>query len=1533
MKKLFTFIFALFTTLSQAQVTITQPTTGAPPPPFSSTATLADAAWYRGGNNPVPNTNNIFGTMWPSEVYHYTGGTLKFITTVNAALNNTNFNSTFVASGDGISVAPGAGSAPFATIDLFTGPSNTTFFRLGQASLLQTVNTRVEHIANFNGFWYNATGTGGGNVYTPQYVWNIQQTEKGRLGANGWWRFGNNFAVPVAANNIVEISTQGAPTAPYGVLGSGLRFRNLTSASNIIPNGSNGVNSTKVLTVDINGDVVLTNPNATVLANNGLQVTGGVVQLGGACGNVAQENNAQLQSSRKVKLNKRNLYFTEAVTQNGRIGIGDFPGCVNPGNLVEITKNNTTPSTIGLSGLQLGDLRTGAFVNPANGMALSVNPNGDVILVNASSSSGGVSLCNTAPINNVTKVTAVGTAICQTNITDLFPLGNVGINNTAPNDALDVNIGGGTAGNLDLNNPTSRYEINDSSILWHKGNSTNLYVGILAGDATGPGFGNGDSNTVVGYQAGSGLPFLGQKNVLLGSQAGFGMWTSYNNTYAGHQAGYNSLYVNNNTYLGAYAGYNNAPGADENVLIGYNAGYNMSGLHNVCIGNNSGFNNAGFQNTFVGLNSGTVNVGGAFNVSLGGGSGPGLPNLNNSIAIGNGSSVMNSNHMILGDNSINVGIGLSGLAAGPQNKLEIRTTTGSPYFGSVNGSSGLRFRNMTSANTPITTTFPGVLSVDANGDVILVNPPASSSSVTLCNTAPINNVVKVTAIGTALCETNITDMFPLGTVGINNTSPNDALDVNIGGGSAGNLDLNNTNSAYEINDTAMLLHKGNSTNLFVGSEAGALIPSGPGFGDNNTVIGKRAHSTQPMMGQNSTFVGYQAGMNASMLNNSTHIGAGAGQNNAIGADENTIVGWNAGFNNAGLHNVFIGNLSGFNNAGFQNTFVGIGSGQLNINGAHNVSIGGGSGPLTGNLNNSIAIGNAANTTTSNTMILGDNAVNVGVGLSGVASGPQNKMELNTTAGSPYFGSPNGSSGLRFRNMTSANTPLATAFNGVLSVDNNGDVILVQDKTGSSGGGVGSYCGTAPNPLTFHYRVPLNTFDYYFDGDGPMTDKVNIGYPCGSFPLKGKLNVTTAFQTDPTVGSQESYSIYATNTNNAMFSSNTGVYGEATATAPATDATGVWGKASSTRRTIGVWGQGGIALGTSYGGVFDALTPANLVNQALKVEAENGVNTNIGMTASATGGTVALGGTFDAFSVGPFVENIGLTGRAFPFSTSNTPTYPGGVHIGVYGQVPNSVPNISFDYAGYFDGRVYINGNAISPGYAITSDAKFKKNVQAFENGLDIIRQIKTKTYTYDVQNKFGIQFSDKKQYGVIAQEVEKVLPELIVETHKPEMKDATGKTVTEAVDYKAVNYDAFIPILIRSVQQLEEQNEKQDKLIRELSAKLEALSPTTKQHVTPSNLPTQTINLSDKSTIVLNQNVPNPFAEKTTISYHIPEGTGTAQIVFSTSEGRVIKTAEIRTRGAGELTIYAQDLSSGIYIYTLFVDGKVVDSKRMMKTN
>ena len=92
----------------------------------------------------------------------------------------------------------------------------------------------------------------------------------------------------------------------------------------------------------------------------------------------------------------------------------------------------------------------------------------------------------------------------------------------------------------------------------------------------------------------------------------------------------------------------------------------------------------------------------------------------------------------------------------------------------------------------------------------------------------------------------------------------------------------------------------------------------------------------------------------------------------------------------------------------------------------------------------------------------------------------------------------------------------------------------------------------------------------------------------------------------------------------------------------------------------------------------------------------------------------------------------------------------------------------------------------APSFYATSDVRFKKNILPITSALDKVSMLQGVTYTYIN--------SETPRIGLIAQEVEKVVPE-VVRTSKGEE------------DYKSVEYGNLTSILIEAVKELRSQNE------------------------------------------------------------------------------------------------------------------------------
>jgi len=82
----------------------------------------------------------------------------------------------------------------------------------------------------------------------------------------------------------------------------------------------------------------------------------------------------------------------------------------------------------------------------------------------------------------------------------------------------------------------------------------------------------------------------------------------------------------------------------------------------------------------------------------------------------------------------------------------------------------------------------------------------------------------------------------------------------------------------------------------------------------------------------------------------------------------------------------------------------------------------------------------------------------------------------------------------------------------------------------------------------------------------------------------------------------------------------------------------------------------------------------------------------------------------------------------------------------------------------------------------------------------------------------------------------------------------------------------------------------------------------------------------------LEQNVPNPFTHPTTIGYTLPQQYSSAKIIVTDKLGKVLKEVNLSGSGKGTLAVDAATLSSGVYQYSLYVDGRLIDTRQMVRS-
>lgn len=107
------------------------------------------------------------------------------------------------------------------------------------------------------------------------------------------------------------------------------------------------------------------------------------------------------------------------------------------------------------------------------------------------------------------------------------------------------------------------------------------------------------------------------------------------------------------------------------------------------------------------------------------------------------------------------------------------------------------------------------------------------------------------------------------------------------------------------------------------------------------------------------------------------------------------------------------------------------------------------------------------------------------------------------------------------------------------------------------------------------------------------------------------------------------------------------------------------------------------------------------------------------------------------------------------------------------------------------GSLTVQGNIFATGDVTTnysiSDVRLKENIEVIDNALEKVKEVGGYTFNY-------IERPDERVSGVIAQEIEKILPGVVYETNEE--------------GYKGVRYDNIIPLLIQAIKELNDKVEK-----------------------------------------------------------------------------------------------------------------------------
>lgn len=262
---------------------------------------------------------------------------------------------------------------------------------------------------------------------------------------------------------------------------------------------------------------------------------------------------------------------------------------------------------------------------------------------------------------------------------------------------------------------------------------------------------------------------------------------------------------------------------------------------------------------------------------------------------------------------------------------------------------------------------------------------------------------------------------------------------------------------------------------------------------------------------------------------------------------------------------------------------------------------------------------------------------------------------------------------------------------------------------------------------------------------------------------------------------------------------------------------------------------------------------------------------------------------------------------------------GGAIVGTISKTLPLYPSINGRYAGYFVGPVLATGVITAPNITVPSSAANVtdvsnldsersyqgimsltpveyKQVYSEELGSEVLDTTSSESMTEIEKMVAEKKASERPHFGFIAEEVQKVYPELVHE-------DSEGSL--------SVDYIGLIPLLIQTVQQLDAEV----KALRGEGGIVKGMGSETGTVDFEVN-PTKEVQIST-----------NGSCE---IEYKLSDAVKSAKLYIYSISGKLADSRVVNARGKGKLSVDTSKLSKGVYIYTLIADGQPISSRQMI---
>jgi hypothetical protein len=160
--------------------------------------------------------------------------------------------------------------------------------------------------------------------------------------------------------------------------------------------------------------------------------------------------------------------------------------------------------------------------------------------------------------------------------------------------------------------------------------------------------------------------------------------------------------------------------------------------------------------------------------------------------------------------------------------------------------------------------------------------------------------------------------------------------------------------------------------------------------------------------------------------------------------------------------------------------------------------------------------------------------------------------------------------------------------------------------------------------------------------------------------------------------------------------------------------------------------------------------------------------------------------------------------------------------------------------------------------------------------------------------------ASRKRIGFLAQDIQKVLPELV-------QTDENGMM--------SIDYIGFIPLIVESIKEMQQTIQQQNEVIDNLQA---LLSPEVQSQLRSNTTSTSNISALDGAKLY--------NREGASVSYTLPATFVSASLQIFDVTGKPVKVIKLDNGSSNVVEVSRSELGYGTFIYTLFVDGKKADT-------